>query len=268
MSPLRPLVLGVTAILLIGVTAVLLHRLRSSHRLGEPGVRLVDVSLVDEKGEKVADQSIHLPSTVAGFSSQLLPVTREELEWLPPDTTYGRRRYWAEDGFQVQVSGVLMGSDRTSIHKPEFCLPGQGFRILRRTQDHILIEHPHRYYLPVTRLDALREVQTPDGRVERIGAVYVYWFLSDTRLSNDHFERMWWLAADLIRTGELQRWAYMGCLSPCPPGMEDAAYARIQTPIQELVPEFQDTTGPQVSTFPTSPTESRWANAESMPSHH
>lgn len=268
MSPLRPLLIGLTAVLLIGATAVLLHRLRSSHRLGEPGVRLVDVSLVDEKGEKVADRSIHLPAAIAGFSSQLLPVTREELEWLPPDTTYGRRRYQAEDGFQVQVSGVLMGSDRTSIHKPEYCLPGQGFRILRRTQDHILIEQPHRYHLPVTRLDALREVQTPDGRVERIGAVYVYWFLSDTRLSNDHLERMWWLAADLIRTGELQRWAYMGCLAPCPPGQEDAAYARIQTLIQELVPEFQDTTGPQVSTLPQPAVRSPGDFAESNPSQH
>jgi hypothetical protein len=166
------------------------------------------------------------------------------LEWLPPDTTFGRRQYKAGDGFQVFVSAVLMGSDRTSIHKPEYCLPSQGFRITRRSQNEIPIQSPHSYLLPVTRLDALKEVRLPGGRTQEMGAVYVYWFLSDTRLSNDHLERMWWLAMDLVRTGELQRWSYIGCLAACAPGQEDAAYRRIQSFIQEMVPQFQLTTGP------------------------
>jgi len=245
----RTIQVTVACLVLIAAAAAVLARFRSGHRLGEPGLKLVDVRLSDEKGQVLTTNSIFLPERLLHYSSELLPVTREEYDWLPKDTTYGRRFYRGQDGFQIQVSGVLMGTDRTSIHKPEYCLPGQGFQILRSTPRNIAIATPHPYQLPVMRMDALREVRRPDGTLERVGAVYVYWFLSDSRLSNDHFQRMWWLATDLLRTGELQRWAYMGCLAACVPGQEDAAYARLEQFIQALVPEIQLTTGPAVTTL-------------------
>jgi hypothetical protein len=245
--------IGAICLLLIGCTALLLARFRQGHSLGQPGLRIAEVSLSDETGALAATNSIFLPEAVLDYESKLQPVQREELEWLPPDTTFGRRLYTAEDGFQVFVSGVLMGTDRTSIHKPEFCLPGQGFQIHSRSQRTIVIERPHRYLLPVTRLDALREVRLPGGEVSRQGAVYVYWFVSGTRLSNDHLERMWWLAVDLLRTGKLQRWAYIGCLGACRPGHEDQTYARLERLIQDLVPEFQSTAGPETGDAPPAP---------------
>jgi hypothetical protein len=245
MNPTRTWWLAGTCLALILVVAAVLARFQANHRLGKPGVRLTSLRLVDEKGEFATSNSIFLPEQLLDFKSEILPVSREiELVMLPPDTTFGRRLYTAPDGFQVQLSGVLMGSDRTSIHKPEYCLPGQGFSITARSQRTIVIEHPHRYQLPVTRLDAIREVKLPDGRVASQGAVYVYWFVSENRLSNDHFQRMWWLALDLLRTGELQRWAYMGCLGACVPGQEDAVYQRLERLIQELVPQFQTAAGP------------------------
>ncbi|MCC7374616.1 MAG: exosortase-associated EpsI family protein [Verrucomicrobiales bacterium] len=238
-----------TCLALMLVVAAVLARFQSSHRLGNPGVRLTNLRLLDEKGEFATTNSIFLPEQILDFRSELLPVSREiELAMLPPDTTFGRRLYSAADGFQVQLSGVLMGTDRTSIHKPEYCLPGQGFAITARSQRTIAITQPHRYDLPVTRLDAIREVKLPDGRVASQGAVYVYWFVSENRLSNDHLQRMWWLALDLIRTGELQRWAYMGCLGACVPGQEDAVYQRLERMIQSLVPQFQTATGPSIAT--------------------
>ncbi len=248
-SQLRaPWVIAAVALLLMGSAALLLTRFQRGRHLGQPGVRVVNTALQDDQGKLAATNSILLPESPLDYQSILLPVTREELDWLPRDTTFGRRLYTAPDGFRIQVSGVLMGTDRTSIHKPEFCLPGQGFQILRRDQTHIVIDRPHRYALPVTRLNGLRELRRPDGTVERVGAVYVYWFLSDTRLSNDHGQRMWWLATDLLRTGELQRWAYLSTLAACPPGQEDATYARLERVIQTIVPEIQSTTGPQLAT--------------------
>lgn len=253
----RTWTLTVVSLALIAGAALLLFRLQSGQRLGEPGLVLTDVALRDDEGQLATTNSIYLPERILDYGSELLPVTREELDWLPADTTYGRRLYRSEtDGFPVQVSGVLMGTDRTSIHKPEYCLPGQGFQIHTWRKESIPIERPHRYELPVARLDALREIRTPGGQVERMGAVYVYWFVSDTRLSNDHLERMWWLAADLVRTGELQRWAYIGCLAYCPPGREDEAYQRLVRLIQAIVPEFQRTTGPVMAGSRSSPLQS------------
>lgn len=230
---------------LIAGAALVLTRFRSHHRLGTPGLKLCEVALSDEKGKPATTNSLFLPEKILDYSSQLLPVTREELDWLPRDTTYGRRFYRANrDGFLVQVSGVLMGTDRTSIHKPEYCLPAQGFHISRRTRQTLTIEKPVRYELPITRLDATREVQLENGTRTTQGAVYVYWFVSGSRLSNDHFQRMWWLASDLLRTGELQRWAYIGVLGVCAPGQQDQAFQRLEEMIREMVPEFQTTTAP------------------------
>ena len=247
MNTRRSWLLAGLCLVFMAVTALVLARTQSGHRLGKPGLRLASVAIPDDAGGTAATESIFLPERILDYRSEILPITRLELGWLPRDTTYGRRLYTGADGYQVQVSGVLMGTDRTSIHKPEFCLPGQGFQIRRRSPREILIERPHRYALPVTRIDALREIRKPDGTVIRHAGVFVYWFLSDTRLSNDHFQRMWWLALDLVRTGELQRWGYLSCLAPCLPGQEDAAYARVEALIRELVPEIQTTTGPALA---------------------
>jgi len=40
--------------------------------------------------------------------------------------SYAERHYSAPDGFDMTGTLVLMGADRTSIHKPDYCLPGQG----------------------------------------------------------------------------------------------------------------------------------------------
>lgn len=237
-----------SCIALMATTGWFLHQRASlGHRLGKPGLRVVDVPLPGEDGKPVTTNSISLPETALDFRSAPQAVTKMELDWLPRDTTFGRRLYTAPDGFQSQVTGVLMGTDRTSIHKPEFCLPSQGFRILHGDRTEIIIDRPHRYALPVMRLDAVREVRQNNGEVVRHGAVYVYWFVSENRLSNDHIQRMSWLALDLVRTGELQRWAYIGCLAACHPGQEEATYRRLERLIQAIVPEFQTTAGPALS---------------------
>jgi len=133
-------VIGAACLLLMGGTALFLARFRQGHSLGQPGLKIASIPLTDETGEVVTTNSIFLPEAVLDYKSELQPVQREELDWLPPDTTFGRRLYTAKDGFQVFVSGVLMGTDRTSIHKPEFCLPGQGFEIRSRSQRTIVIE--------------------------------------------------------------------------------------------------------------------------------
>ncbi|MCC6235247.1 MAG: exosortase-associated EpsI family protein [Verrucomicrobiales bacterium] len=261
----RSLVVVVVGLLLMSLAALALARFRGSQRLGEPGLKLTDVRLSDPEGVVLTTNSIELPERLLEYSSVILPVTQEEYTWLPRDTTYGRRMYTAPDGFQIQVSGVLMGTDRTSIHKPEYCLPAQGFRILRNTKTDIRIERPHPYRLPVVRMDAVREGKRPDGTTFSQSAVYVFWFLSDTRLSNDHAQRMWWLAMDLARTGELQRWAYMGCLVASPPGREDEAYARLVRFLQEAVPQFQLTTGPALSEAGVMTSHPRAAVAAALP---
>lgn len=248
----RVWILAATCLVLMGMGSGVLLRLRAGQRLGPPGLKLCPVALTNELGVTVATKSIHLPEQVLEYRSELKPILNEEFEWLPRDTTYGRRSYTARDGLAVQVSVVLMGSDRTSIHKPEYCLPSQGFQILRQERDRVLIERPHRYELPVSKFTAIREVRRADGSAVRLSALYVFWFVSGNQFTEDHLQRMWWMARDLVRTGELPRWAYVGVLAFCPPGAEAATYSRLKEFISAAVPEFQLVAGTPLDAQPAS----------------
>ena len=236
-------ILIVTLALMAG-TALFLSRLQGFQRLGKPGIKVVAEPIYGEKGKVVGTNSIYLPPRVLNYESQPQPVTDMVLNWLPKDTTYGQRVYKAPDGFVAMINAVLMGTDRTSIHKPEYCLTGVGWGIVEKQATSIRITEPHAYDLPVAKFLVRREDPGPDGgKVERHG-VYVFWFVADNQISADHMQRMIWMARDMIRTGVLQRWAYIACFAPCVPGQEEATFNRLQELIAASVPQFQLATGP------------------------
>jgi len=234
----------VAVLLLIGGTWALLGHWKAIQRLGPPGVRVVAVPLYDPEGKVVGNQSVFLPEQIPGYTSKALPVTRVELGMLPKDTTYGRRLYQSVEGsFELMTSVVLMGTDRTSIHQPQYCLTGQGWRIVQTETTAIHLEQPHPYDLPVRKLTATRIQELSNGEKKEVKGIYVYWFVADGELTAGHFQRMWWMARDLIRTGTLQRWAYISCFAVCLPGQEDATFQRLKEWIVVSAPEFQRTAG-------------------------
>ena len=141
----------------------------------------------------------------------------------------------------LQATVVLMGADRTSIHKPQYCLTGQGWRIDQTERDLIPMTSPYAYDLPVTKLTASKLVQDPaqPGRQIEYRALYVYWFVADGEVTALHGERMWWMARDMMRTGVLQRWAYVSVFAICEPGREAATYEQMKRFMIAAVPQFQ-----------------------------
>jgi hypothetical protein len=245
---------GVVALILVLAGALFLATWQSRHHLGQPGVRVVDEVIlgIDDTGGLLGStntfvagtNSIYLPEQVANFDSIRQPVSKVVLDWLPADTTYGQRIYTGKDGFRIQANAVLMGTDRTSIHKPEFCLPMQGWQVTAKKLTAIPVNKPRPYELPVMRMDSRQSVKGADGKEQVVASVFVYWFVADKQLTARHGERMWWMARDLLRSGVLQRWAYVTYFSICQPGQEDATYARMRQFITEAVPEFQLTPAP------------------------
>jgi hypothetical protein len=114
----------IVALGLMGGAAGLLTRLQSNQKLGRPAVKTSPIP-----GNQRLQ--VELPERVLDYTSEAVEVDKATLGWLPQDTSFGQRVYRAPDGFQTAVSVVLMGSDRTSLHKTEFCLEGQGWRIDR-----------------------------------------------------------------------------------------------------------------------------------------
>jgi len=231
------------ALSLIALGAVGLCRLQSLQRLGAPGVKLVQRKVYREDGTLIGTNTIALPAQVLTCQSKEQRIAKVVSDWLPKDTTYAQRLYEAPDGFWTLVNVVLMGTDRTSIHKPEYCLAGQGFQTQEMEHDLVPIPEPRPYSLPVLKMTLQKEVTSPNGAKLAENAIYVFWFVADQELTADHNERMWWMARDLITRGVLQRWAYVSCFSACSPGQEEATYARIREWIAAAVPQFQLVTG-------------------------
>ncbi len=240
-------VLLVLGLAMIGGAAWFLVRMKDFQRLGQPGVTVVSQRVLGDNGELVATNAVALPVDVPGYRGTNGTISRTEYEWLPRDTTYGRVEYSSPDGVRMLMSAVLMGVDRTSIHKPEYCLSGQGFSIDTHVSDRISIGGPVPYELPVKKMFATRDVTRPDGTVVRMRVVYVFWFVADGQVSADHNQRMFSMAWDLVTTGVLQRWAYIACLAECPEGGEEALYARMSKLIAATVPRFQHPPGKQVA---------------------
>ena len=234
------LVAGLT---LLGLAALLLHQVQRLQKLGQPGVKLIAQPMLDDAGVLRGDHVVDLPVQVLDWKSVALPISTQVVKWLPSDTVYGQRIYSAPDGWQLQMNVVLMGTDRTSIHKPEYCLPSQGVTIESRETRSITVRSPHEYTLPVTLFRLKRETQQADGRKSEERMLYVFWFVADDQLTPDHNERMRWMARDLITRLTLQRWAYVSCLVGTVPGQEEAAFTRMAEFLAEAVPKFQLATG-------------------------
>jgi uncharacterized protein DUF3485 len=244
MSKRSPCMMAVS-LTLIAVTALFIQYRRTHQRLGIPGVKVVATPVYDADGKVAGTNSVFLPEFAANFKSEAEPVQRMVLEWLPADTTYGQRRYKAPNGLELVFQAVLMGADRTSIHKPEYCLVGSGWKIEKTEPDTVTIRSPHPYELPIKKMSITREVKTTSGHTFQQRGHYVFWFVADKELTADHNQRMWWLTRDLMLRGILQRWAYLACLVAYPPGQEEKSYQRIKEFIADAVPQFQLTHGPE-----------------------
>jgi hypothetical protein len=224
----------IAALGLIGGAACLLTRLQSNQKLGQPAVKTTPIPGTNRL-------QVDLPEHVLDFTSAAVEMDAQTLAWLPQDTSFGQRRYKAPDGFWAMINVVLMGRDRTSLHQTEYCLEGQGWHIDRNAslKTTIHMDRPRAYDLPVMKFITDRQVDD-HGRKVTLKGVYVFWFVADgDEYTARHWQRMWWMARDLLRTGVLQRWAMISYFTVCAPGQEAAAFDRLKKFIAASAPEFQ-----------------------------
>jgi hypothetical protein len=239
------LILLAVLALIVGAAAMLI-RLRTHQKLGVPGIRATPVP-----GSVV--MNIALPERVLDFTSVAVPEDKVVLDLLPKDTSYAQREYSGTNEPSVRASIILMGGDRTSIHKPEFCLAGQGWRVDQKTVVDIPIDGPNPYRLRVAKWLMTKEVADASGRPRLVRGFYVFWFVADNEQTTSHWQRLWWLARDLLRTGVLQRWAYVSYFAACEPGQEDLVFERLKALIAASVPQFQLPPGSAATMAATGP---------------
>ena len=194
-SPSRVLIAVVVGIL--GGAVWLTATTSDVTKISEPGVKLYpDGSpfLVDQAGDWTG--------------SERRGLTKEEQELLPQDTEGSRRLFKDKNGNQLVCSVILAGREATSIHRPELCLPGQGWTINEHMETIPVAAAPGGT-LAVMRMNGTRLAQWPDGRVAQLRSIFLYWFVGKDRITASHWQRIYWTSKDRILHNTNHRWAYI-----------------------------------------------------------
>jgi hypothetical protein len=227
------------ALVMMVSTAIWIGRAKSHVVYEPPGVKVVQTPLLGPDSKFVRPQSIFMPTNIPGLQATLLPITQTEMDGLPADTTFGRCQYVFADHQSVTLTAILMGTDRSSIHQPQYCLKGQGWAIDLTETVRLKIQSSRPYELDAVKLTTSINLTQPDHPPMLLHGVYVYWFVSNDHLTPQLSDRLWNQAVTWLTSGKMQRWAYVSLFCACLPGEEEEALKRITQVAGAAVPEFQ-----------------------------
>ncbi|HEY3897096.1 MAG TPA: exosortase-associated EpsI family protein [Chthoniobacter sp.] len=197
--------------------------------------------------------TLELPKMVGGWYGRDLAVSSEERTVLGADkgTEFARKSYHNGLGYEIVASVVLSGEDMSrSIHRPERCMPAQGYTIIdKRTEPVALPERGSEaaHVLHVTRLQNVRTVPVENGAgaPSSLYNVTYYWFVGHTETTSSHIWRTWLDMRDRLIHGYNQRWAYITVAGQLPPGAEKDPRTEqlidgwMKEFIRELLPKIQ-----------------------------
>lgn len=187
-----------------------------------------------------------LPSYVNGWFGEDQKISEQELAVLAKDTGFARKLYTNGAGDQIFASIVLSGEDlNNSIHRPERCLPAQGWSIADSRVVRIPIPGSSLKSIAATRLHNMREVAMTNGETKRLYSLNYYWFVGANDITPSHFERTYIDIRDRLMHGYNQRWAYITIAATITDSVaqfgrsEAQTDAMIQKFIADLVPKIQ-----------------------------
>lgn len=151
-----------------------------------------------------------LPDRTSLFIGRSEEPDTVEKKLLPADTQIVKMRYATprppEERDRVDVTLVLAGAERRSIHRPEVCLDGQGWTILE--QRVVPVELPGGRVLEVKDLLIEREWLDDSGGRRVLRAHYVYWFVGSDVSTPNNWTRVWLSSWDNVLRHVNHRWAY------------------------------------------------------------
>jgi EpsI family protein len=150
---------------------------------------------------------LSLPESVGDWQGADQPISQGERDILGPDTQFSRKLYTNAVGDDIYASVVISGPDmNTSIHRPERCLPAQGWTI---TDSRTATLPTASGSLKATRLHNIRALRANNGEQVTINSINYYWFVGHSDVTASHFERTWIDIRDRLLNGRNQQWAYV-----------------------------------------------------------
>lgn len=202
--------------------------------------------LPKQLGFQPSGVEMNLPKMVGVWYGRDIEVTKKERDVLGEDvgTQFARKAYHNGAGFEIIASVVLSGEDMSrSIHRPERCLPAQGFTVIDKSV--VPVALGDRGMIRVTRLQNVHSVPQENGQPLSLYNYTYYWFVGHTTTTDSHIVRTWLDMKDRLLYGYNQRWAYITVAAQLPLGGEQDPQTQkvidgwIKDFIKQLVPKIQ-----------------------------
>jgi EpsI family protein len=185
-----------------------------------------------------------LPDFVGEWYGEDEPVSQGEKDILGPDTQFVRKLYTNTQGDQIFVSLVFSGPDMaTSIHRPERCLPAQGWTVVNTNVAAIPLANGE---LKATRLRNLRVFHQESAPPVNVYSLSYYWFVGHDAQTPSHLKRTWIDIRDRVLKGENQQWAYVMIASAVTKGLQPLG--RSEAEVDEMIRSFIRDLYPQLQT--------------------
>ena len=153
-----------------------------------------------------------LPTAIGLFKGRDQETSEGERTVLPKDTEIIKKAYTNPSGEIINAQIVLSGAEKRSIHRPELCLPAQGWSINGRQ------------YLPVKLSDGrtitvmcdtiTRQVEVAPGVSKPLTSLFCYWFVGEGTSTASHAMRILLTSWDRVVHHKNHRWAYIAVSAP------------------------------------------------------
>ncbi len=200
-----------------------------------------DISFhVSEPGVKLA-----LPLTVADYQGREFDMTAQEKNLLDEGVKLARSVYASSTGRQIMATVILSGFVKRSLHRPEVCLPNQGWTVTDRTPIPLRLEDGREITMMMMRI--FRDTEPQPGVRIRTRALNFYWYVgSDGVTCPDHYEHILLSYFDSTFRNIQHRWAMASIYVPLPeqrvgqedPFIELGALEDARGFIAKLAPQF------------------------------
>lgn len=161
----------------------------------------------DANSPTQAGVNMKLPSIAGMFVGLDQEMSPAEKAILPEDTELVRKVYSSINGDQIQTSIVLAGGEKRSIHRPEVCLPGQGWII--KSGEVVPIKLADGKEMHAMLLTLERDIPTAPGKSIKVTSLFLYWFVGKNVTTPSNMRRVWLTSWDRVVHNINHRWAFI-----------------------------------------------------------
>lgn len=189
-----------------------------------------------------AGLKMDLPKDIESFVGEDMEVSPSELKLLPKDTEFAKKLYKDPNGDQINCQIVLSGGEKRSIHRPEICLPAQGWN--KKSGEVMKIPLDNGQTLSVMKLVISKPIEVQPGVRKELTSLFLYWFVGKDITTPYHWYRILHTDWDRVVNNVNHRWAYVIVSAPVLDGF--AMNGKNQEQTLEMLKKFVGEIAPRI----------------------